>query len=423
MLVLPFEIVVLEDGITTNLYPCICFVVAMPRRKNKSQNEPSPEDAKADLSLSEPMSQEQEDEVDLSWPERMIQEYGDGDKSNISLSSTQSYSFSSSVQDSSYLDRSSQSQRSPPVTTQDNKFDYGVHPRPTIHGHLEQLSKIELDSRGKKEQTRAAEKETDFKFCINFVFTHKYCILLIGGLFFLIKLYLSGGVPEDSPPAPLMKTQPRAAMVKHFDDAMRDVMAKFPNQDARFWKVIKATSKGVLREPRPMQPATIMLAGHRDNARVIECIAGHVTQTFTAAYQGSESPRPATLSAYDYDQYRNDAAGLKRHIEHSVRAALGGASRAVHVSELQRIPGPAAAMFHAFCDNDNAPHKDAAIVFTVHAQDAAAVQDENAVEDYLTDTWAAALDLDTLTPLLSRIANSIALVRAEGEQTLDKHCQ
>ena len=33
---------------------------------------------------------------------------------------------------------------------------------------------------------------------------------------------------------------------------------------------------------------------------------------------------------------------------------------------LEAIDGRAAMLFHAFCDNENAPYKDSIIIFTVH---------------------------------------------------------
>ena len=44
------------------------------------------------------------------------------------------------------------------------------------------------------------------------------------------------------------------------------------------------------------------------------------------------------------------------------------------------------------------------------------------IEEFFYRLWSSDLDKDTLSPLLSRVANSIAVVRREEQQIMDQHC-
>ena len=215
-----------------------------------------------------------------------------------------------------------------------------------------------------------------------------------------------------------MNAESHQTLIKDFEAKFQAVTQNFPSQSTRFWKVVRAACKSVLRESHPSQPAVVMLGGHEEHSRTTECIAHHITKAFTDVYTNAAEPQ--MLSPDDYDQYP-DVGNLKMHIDNAVRTTFDGGSRAVLVSEINRVPGKAAAMFHAFCDNENAPYKDVLIVFTVHTD--IHIVKQHAVENYLENIWRNELRIDTLSSLLSRMANGIALVQGENDAVLDKHCK
>ena len=247
---------------------------------------------------------------------------------------------------------------------------------------------------------------------------HNFCIICVLVMFSIGILYLNAqGYNQEQAPVP---KSPRDEVVKIFDEQFKDIIAKFPNQDRRFWKIVKAACKGVLKERSPMQPAVVMLVAHKDHAQTAECIADHITRTFSVVH--GSVPDPFLLNAQDYAKYPNPD-DLKLHIDTSLRSAFEGneGCRATKISQLQYLPGGAAAMFHAFCDNENAPFQDVAIVFTLHTD--VQLRSDSQVERYLMELWGGNLDIDTLAPLLTRIANSIAMVQEESEYVIRKHCQ
>ena len=152
-----------------------------------------------------------------------------------------------------------------------------------------------------------------------------------------------------------MDAELRRTMVKDFRAKFQSLSQNFPSQSEKFWGVVRVACESVLRETHPSHPAVVMLAGHEEHSRTTECIARHITKVFTGVYAGAAEPQ--MLSPDDYVQYC-DAKNLKKYIYNAVHATFDGGSRAIHVSEIHRVPGKAAVMFHAFCDNDNAPHKD-----------------------------------------------------------------
>ena len=389
--------------------------------KNSPMASPA-KDGKTDSSREDDL-----DKMDLSWPERMIK--GDGDQasqSDSSFFSQKNSSYTSSFHDmsaKSHHDVSSSSEFNYSTGSQHRSPEQEKMPyaRPGIHEGLTRLEEDEKAKAPTKHENKNEVSDTFIDYIVKQIGLDKFQVivaLLVMCLIVAVVLFMC--VPASEPKPKLSSVQDadsRQKMVKDFDANFQKVYQNFPSQSTRFWKVVRAACKSVLRETYPAQPAVVMLAGHQEHSRTTECIARHITKVFTGVYANAVEPQ--MLSSDDYGQYR-DADNLKKHIDNTVRATFDGGSRAIHVSEIHRIPGKAAAMFHAFCDNDNAPYKDASIILTVHTDTHIAKEYE--VEDYLSEIWGNDLDIDTLSPLLSRMANSIALVQREDDKVLDKHC-
>ena len=101
---------------------------------------------------------------------------------------------------------------------------------------------------------------------------------------------------------------------------------------------------------------------------------------------------------------------LIRSFEKGHRAAL------VHHLELLPLPSPL--LFYSYCDDQNAKHKHVAIIFTVHMPEEPDAslepsEAEGTVEKYLTETVWAKEDKDAVAALLSRVADTVALMNGE----------
>ena len=61
-------------------------------------------------------------------------------------------------------------------------------------------------------------------------------------------------------------------------------------------------------------------------------------------------------------------------------------------------------------------------LFKIDANAQQTYANDEEIEGYFYKLWSD-LDRDTLSPLLSRVANSIAVVRREDEQVMEEHCK
>ena len=92
--------------------------------------------------------------------------------------------------------------------------------------------------------------------------------------------------------------------------------------------------------------------------------------------------------------------------------------RAALVHHLELLPPPSPLLFYSYCDDQNAPHKHVAIIFTVHIPEEPDAsleprEAEGTVEKYLTETVWAKEEKDAVAALLSRVADTVALMNGE----------
>ena len=114
---------------------------------------------------------------------------------------------------------------------------------------------------------------------------------------------------------------------------------------------------------------------------------------------------------------------LKLELDDMLSSSFGSGNKAGLLYNIQDLPSRTAMLFHSYCDNENAPFKDITITFTVKMDKSAeAYSGDESLEEFFYELWSD-LDKDTLSPLLSRVANSIAVVKPESAQVIDMYCK
>ncbi|EDO43371.1 predicted protein [Nematostella vectensis] len=133
-----------------------------------------------------------------------------------------------------------------------------------------------------------------------------------------------------------------------------------------------------------------------------------------------------TVNGKDLQNIDGDIA--KKKLDESLHGTFDKGRRAAVVKHLELLPPPSENLFYAYCDNDNARFKHAAILFTVHLQmephsSLRPVEAEGMVEKFLSDlVWnKEPYDRDAVAALLSRIADTVALISREDEKVYS-HC-
>ena len=221
-------------------------------------------------------------------------------------------------------------------------------------------------------------------------------------------------------PAELKETDElndREILVNNFEREFKEFMALFPAQTIRFWKILKASTKSVLRESEPRMPIVIIMVSNEGAHESAMCITKRFSELITKVYgvQG-----PVEIHNQQVLQY-SEASNLKKFLDVTLQQAFENTRVAV-IHEIDKIPGEAAMIFHAYCDNEFAPYKDAAIIFTIQ-NEGEILADDNDVENFLEEKWEEELDKDKRGALIySRIANNIAFVKEEKEIDVTSAC-
>ncbi len=209
----------------------------------------------------------------------------------------------------------------------------------------------------------------------------------------------------------------RQDMVEHFERKLQEIRELFPGQSKRFWTVIKAAIKRVLKDPVPLQPAVILVAGPDGSRDFLLCLARKIASAVSEAYKSTETVIEHLHSTSAFNSSPDD---IKLLLDNKLSSGFHNGARTAIIHNLAEIPGKSAMMFHAYCDNENAPFKDVAIMFTVELSNHSSVFSERDVEEFLQTRWTEHLDIDRVTPLLSRIGNNIAVYSKEPTEILKK---
>jgi hypothetical protein len=194
---------------------------------------------------------------------------------------------------------------------------------------------------------------------------------------------------------------------RSFRQELSSLKREFVAQDDRSWAIIASSVLSILKSD-PVQPSVLLFVStNAESKSASECLAFKVAELGSGVL-GKRAPGRAS-DALDY--------GTKNELFDAMDTELGYRGSFV-LRGLQSLTGDVAMALHAFCDNLNAPHKQAVIAMSVDVADFSdlswlSANVESAVEKALTDKWEDRLDVDRISPILSRITVSVVNVRKE----------
>ncbi|KAJ8300532.1 hypothetical protein KUTeg_022051 [Tegillarca granosa] len=208
------------------------------------------------------------------------------------------------------------------------------------------------------------------------------------------------------------------------DDNLKNLMNDFPSQNSKqFWQVLRAAIKRILTEEDPKYPAILLFAIPKDPSASLtgSCLAHHLTHQLNV-FHGLENKAFIDI---DKDLTHKSAAGDKKELDEKLINLYGvRESKGVAVDHFEKLSPMASLLFHGYCDGDHAPYKNVSMVLVLHTdinQDNI-LTNKSAVDDFLQNLWAKELDGDKIPPLISRIANNVAIVTPEDEHSIRKLC-
>ena len=221
------------------------------------------------------------------------------------------------------------------------------------------------------------------------------------------------------PPEPEMKTD--FDFVKIFENKVSELQSSFTNQTDRFWKILRNRGLAHLRNTNPPQPLVLLLAAPPPAHDVVDCLATKLAKVLDPRHK-------RTLAMIDgTEERRIPGEKAKKKMDKLLIEKFKAGHRAALVHHLELLPPPSPLLFYSYCDDQNAPHKHVAIIFTVHlpAEPDLSLpphEAEGTVEKYLSKQVWAREDQDAVAALLSRVADTVALMNGESSDSVKAFC-
>ena len=200
---------------------------------------------------------------------------------------------------------------------------------------------------------------------------------------------------------------------KIFANKIVELQSSFTNQTDRFWRILKNRGLAHLRNASPPQPLVLLLAAPPAAHSTVECFA----RTLAEALDPKHKKTLATIDGREERSYPGERA--KKKMDELLITRFKDGHRAALIHHLELLPPPSPLLFYSYCDDQNAPNKHVAIIFTVHmpVEPDASLEPKEAegtVEKYLADEVWGKEDKDAVAALLSRVANTVALMNGES---------
>ncbi|XP_043244611.1 uncharacterized protein LOC122393070 [Amphibalanus amphitrite] len=240
------------------------------------------------------------------------------------------------------------------------------------------------------------------------------CLYVLAGVVVVLALFCAGcwWSGSDLPPKVGFAGQPPSnAGLERWRQAVDTLSSRFPYQRRRLWTVLRATVSRMLLESR--QPAVVLLLASEAERDDVQCLMRAAAAAVLNATQSSARPirvDGTALGALDEEE-------AKGRLNSELDRLRGGHGVAVFlVEELQQLQPLTAMLLHGFCDNDNAPRKEALFLLSVvTSRTPPSDRDvERAVEHALRRAWGHVLSEEIFDALLARIAGNVAAIHDEG---------
>ena len=200
--------------------------------------------------------------------------------------------------------------------------------------------------------------------------------------------------------------------VYEFNKTIVELQSSFTNQTDRFWRILKNRGLAHLNNTSPPQPLVLLLAAPPAAHGTVDCLASKLA----AALDPRQERILATIDGREERSYPGEET--KKKMDDLLKRSFEKGQRAALVHHLELLPLPSPLLFYSYCDDQNAKHKHVAIIFTVHMPEEPDAslepsEAEGTVEKYLTETVWAKEDKDAVAALLSRVADTVALMNGE----------
>ncbi|XP_045106856.1 torsin-1A-interacting protein 2-like [Portunus trituberculatus] len=192
------------------------------------------------------------------------------------------------------------------------------------------------------------------------------------------------------------------------------------SQPREVWLGLLGQLEAVMVE-EPLQPAVILFVVPDDSQGVATCLSHRLARAVQYAFEDSQFVMYDTRTS----EYLDSSALLKVELDETLRMLERSHGAVIH--NLESIPGPAAMILHAYCDNENAPYKQAILILLVEVP--GTYKDlgysrrlDTLVDAHLGRLWGAELAEKDVSALISRTCNTPVLIRPEKPEKVSEMC-
>lgn len=239
----------------------------------------------------------------------------------------------------------------------------------------------------------------------------KYLVIILS-LPIIVAMYMYF-VPDNIP----VKSENVPMLIETFMADMNHIKSRFPSQTRRFWKIVRVSLQRIIKENDPDYPAVLLLVvpSGSQSSKTGTCIAKQLTKIINTLYNVTSAKIIDIPSDIGHTTPDDEKKDLDIQIKNSFENEH---FRSIAVDHFEQLSPRASLLFHGYCDGDNAPFKNVAIVFILHTNlHLQSLQgDPKLIDKYLMELWSSSdspLDRDKIEPLLARVANNAAVITAE----------
>ena len=210
-------------------------------------------------------------------------------------------------------------------------------------------------------------------------------------------------------------------LVRVFRNGLENLQTPFANQTHRFWKILRSRGLAYLQSKDPLQPLVFLLAAPPAAHEYVDCLAIKLAKMLDPRHKD-------TLARFCGEEEKvNPPEKTKIRMDNFLKKKIKALHRVVLIHHLELLPPPSPHLFHSYCDDQNAPYKHLAIIFTVHMpvepnSSLSPKQAEESVKKYLSgDVWAKD-DVGEVAALLVRVAYTVVLMNGESSGSARDFC-
>lgn len=227
-------------------------------------------------------------------------------------------------------------------------------------------------------------------------------------------------VVESWPDGPLSArmASPRDHLVSDFLGRFEELRERFPSQSIRFWRKVEVSTRRVMGDQNPLQPATFLMPVSDENLATTTCLLERLSEAITESYQ-AEPVIDINVTTMVNEESPDV---VKRFIDHTLLNNLESGSKVSIIHHLEKIPLSAALIFQGYCDNENARFKDSVFFYTVYLSAQPVPEDDASIQKKMGEMWSADPSTQGYMPLMGRIVKNIVYVRPEDSGILNREC-